>query len=120
MNKILLFLETVYIYYMFNHFKTDISIHHPFEKFLEDDFLKHPISTGVYESKICPLGNLVGKLFLIWSLVALFLDKKKFDKIHKIFIILLFIGSILLNMNAFMYMVPVFLLEIYLQYGGPI
>ena len=120
MNNILLFLETFYIYFMFNHFKTTISVHHPFENILYGDFFTHPISSGLYESKICPLGNLVGKLFLIWSLVALFLDKKRFDTIHRIFIVLLFIGSLLLNLNAFIYMVPVFLFEIYLQYGGPI
>ena len=33
----------------------------------------------------------------------LFFDKKRFDTIHKIFIILLFIGSLLLNLNAFIY-----------------
>lgn len=115
MNKILLFLETLYIYFMFNHFKTTISVHHPFENIVGGNFLAHPISTGLYESKICPFGNLVGKLFLIWTLAILFLDKKRFDTIHKIFIVLLFIGSLLLNLNAFIYMIPVFLYEFYLQ-----
>ena len=64
--------EASYIVYMYNFFKTSKSIHHPLEYYFADkplgEFLKHPIDTGEYENKICPLGNVSGWLIGLWIL----------------------------------------------------
>ena len=74
---ILSIIEGIYVYYMFNHFKTKISVHHPLEQYLflnGNCFLKHPISTGIYESKICSLGQIVGKLMIFWFIGRYFIS----------------------------------------------
>ena len=47
---------------MYNYFKTSVSFHNPVETLLNDkvfnNFFKHPIYSGNYESKICRFGNL--------------------------------------------------------------
>ena len=114
-NQILVsLLEGLYLYYMFNHFETKISINHPLEFIItgQHDFLKHPIATGIKESKICPLGNLVGKLAILWFLGRhLIKDNKKMIKINKILIGLLFFLSLLMNANAFIYILPIIFIE---------
>ena len=46
--------EAIYIFYMFNFFKTRYSVHFQWENTTQQySFLKHPIQTGKYESKIC-------------------------------------------------------------------
>ena len=54
-------LEVVYIIYMFVIFQTKYSIHHPLEYIMESklsNFFSHPISSDIYESKICSLVNI--------------------------------------------------------------
>ena len=111
-------IESIYLYFIFNHFKTTYSIHHPFEFLVaKHSFLKHPISTGLYESKICPFGNLVGKLAPIWFIGRYFIKNTKLrNKINTILISLLVICSFLMNMNAFIYVIPIIIFEMILKY----
>ena len=110
-------LESAYILFMFNYFKTTISIHHPLEGILTSgyNFLKHPIHTGIYENKICNFGNLIGFILPIWFIGRHLLKINKKKLINKIIIILLFVGSIIMNINAFAYLIPIFILEYYIQ-----
>tara|TARA_B100000073_G_C23412808_1_gene443924 strand:- start:213 stop:572 length:360 start_codon:yes stop_codon:yes gene_type:complete len=112
-------IEAIYIIYMYNYFKTTISIHHPFEYLINkqsmSDFIKHPVDSGFYENKICPLGNMAGWLLGIWVIIRGKLDlynKEVINKINKVFFILLLVLSLVMNLNAFIYMIPVFIYEL--------
>ena len=119
MNKIFFIsiIEAIYIYYMWNIFKTEKSFHNPLEIIIQKkniyNFVQHPISNGIYESKICPLGNLVSKILVIWIFLRLFLNKKIMLKYNKIIFITLFVCSLILNMNSFIYYIPIYLYEFY-------
>lgn len=115
-------IEAIYIIYMYNYFQTNISIHHPFEYILNNyslgHFLRHPIDTGIKESKICPLGNLAGWLLGIWVLLRHILeiyDSATIYKINKTFFLILLLSSLIMNLNAFVYMIPVFIYELILK-----
>lgn len=112
---ILSFIEGTYLFYMFSHFKTRYSIHHPLEYIYNKyDFIKHPISTGLYENKICDLGDLVSKLLFFWFIIRHFIKNNiLMNKINTLFIVLLFIGSLVMNMNAFIYILPIIIFEMY-------
>ena len=106
-------IESFYIYYMYNIFKTTLYFHHPLELVIQNshinNYFKHPISNEIYESKICPFGNLVGKVLAIWILLRIKL--LNIQKINYIIWIMVLIGSLVMNMNAFIYLIPVFIFE---------
>ena len=108
-------IEAFYIYFMYNIFKTNISFNHPLESILMEksinNYFKHPINSDIYENKICPFGKLVSKLLVIWIIIRNFINIKINKKINKIIFILVFIGSIIMNLNAFIYLIPVFIFE---------
>ena len=114
MNYIKLF-ESLYIIFMYNFFKTRYSIHHPFEYLINSQnmyqFFSHPIYSGKYENKICVFGKYVSVLLVLWIVF-----RKKY-KIHKKINTVIFstvlIGSLLMNLNAFIYMLPVFMYELW-------
>lgn len=125
MNKneffiILNIIEAFYILYMFNYFKTKYSVHLSWEYITQKhSFLRHPIKTGVYESKICPLGNLVGWLLPIWIFFRTYsyiykINSKYISILNYILWGVIFILSFFMNLNAFIYLIPVFILETYL------
>ena len=114
--NIISILEGFYILYMFNFFKTSVSFHHPFERILTSDissYLAHPIHTSRYENKICKFGHLVGFiLFLLFLYRGLYdIDYNDFQKY--LYFVMLF-GTIILNINSFIYMAPVFIYEYFL------
>ena len=124
MNKneffiILNIIEAFYILYMFNYFKTKYSVHLSWEYITQKhSFLRHPIKTGVYESKICPLGNLVGWLLPIWIFLRTYsyiykINSKYISILNYILWGVIFILSFFMNLNAFIYLIPVFILETY-------
>lgn len=106
-------IESFYLFYMFNYFKTKISFNHPFEYLIVNkyNFLKHPIRTTLYENKICILGNIVGKIAFIWFLGRYLIKSKNRKYINKLIFSLLFIVTLLLNFNAFIYILPIIFLE---------
>jgi hypothetical protein len=112
MNKDLLItiIESFYVIYMFNFFKTTLYIHHPFESlfFGLSNYLKHPIESSEYDSKICPLGNIVGYIF---GLLIIFRYLYK-NRINKLIILSLFFGTLLTNINSFIYFIPIFFYEL--------
>lgn len=113
---ILSIIEAFYILYMFNFFKTKYSIHFKWEQSIINyyNFIKHPIKTGKYESKICKLGNIVGYFLFFWIFLRIFIYNYPYIQfINKIIFILLIIGTIIMNLNAFLYIIPVFFIEFY-------
>ena len=112
--------EAIYIIYIYNFFKTSKSIHHPIEQKIQKNIsgmLKHPVKTGRYQSKICEFGkiNSYGLALLIF-----FRNKyrRKTKLINAIVVTIVAIISFILNMNAFIYLLPVFMIEgfYFLQY----
>ena len=115
---ILSIIEAIYICYMFNFFKTKYSVHFSWEYLTQHNwFLKHPIKTGKYESKICPLGNLVGWVLPIWIILRAYTYIYKINThlvliFNYIFWGLIFTLSFIMNLNAFIYLIPAFIIEI--------
>jgi len=105
-------LESVYLIYMYNFFETKYSFHHPFELFITGnfDYLKHPINSGVVESKICSFGkhaSYIGAMYLIVRLM--------FTQIYKLNTKIVFscmIISFFMNINSFIYLLPIFFVEL--------
>ena len=126
MDNRLLFtiIEAIYLVYMYNYFKTSVSFHNPVETLLNDkvfnNFFKHPIYSGNYESKICRFGNLVGFLLAIWVILRYYISKNFLDrkalveKINKLIFCIVLLGAIFLNFNAFIYYLPIFLYELFI------
>lgn len=130
MNKLTLrILASFYIWFMYTRFKTSLSIHHPLESLMTSgklsNWLSHPIHSGKYESKICPFGHLVGWLLPIVIILYSITEQgtcfrqndhyqKILRKLYKILWIAIFVVSAILNLNAWLYLVPVFVLEFHL------
>lgn len=114
-------IEALYLIYMFNFFKTTMAFHHPFEIFLTSfsEYVKHPIKTGLYENKICRFGNDISYIFAIYIILRFILYKTNSIKqnmlclINKTLIYVAFVVSLLMNMNAVIYLIPLLLLEYY-------
>ena len=117
---ILNIIEALYIVYMFNYFKTKYSLHLSWEYITQKhSFLKHPIQSGIYESKICPLGNLVGWLLPFWIFLRTYsylhkVNTKYIFILNCVFWSLIVILSFLMNLNAFIYFIPAIIIETYL------
>ena len=102
-------IESIYIFYMFSYFKTKTYIPHPLDYITSSTRLTKHNTTTNYESKICPLGNIIGYILPIWFIVRHSIENYK--KINTIIICLLFIGCLISNMNAFVYAIPIFMIE---------
>ena len=112
MNILTSLLESIYIWFMFTQFKTNYYISHPFDSITSNiPFIHHDTSSN-YQRKICPLGVMFGWLAPIWFLGRHFIQNNELQyNLNKILVITLFILSLLLNMNAFIYSIPIFILE---------
>ncbi len=104
-----------YVYYMLNDFKTSIYIHHPLEIWLQNqsisEYLKHPIGQKSYGSKVCSLGNIVGKLLAIFFVARINLNDKLKNRINNIIWTLILLGSLILNLNVFFYLLPAYFFD---------
>jgi hypothetical protein len=118
MNKIITVIEMGYIVYMWNYFKTKYSIHNLWETPLMNqipNFFKHTINTGNYESKICPLGNVAAFALALWVFFRDIIVKNslRLKKINIFIFSLVLVLSFAMNLNAFIYFIPVFIYEFY-------
>jgi hypothetical protein len=113
MNLLLSVLSGVYIIYMFNYFKTDIYLSHPFDIYINNvSFLNH----DERENHICSLGNLVGYFLAFWFIVRHFipfraLQKNILKKINILIFNTVLFGSFLTNMNAFVYFLTLYIID---------
>jgi len=113
MNLYLSVLSSIYIIYMFNYFQTDIYLSHPFDVYTRKvSFLNH----GQKSNPICSLGNIIGYLLAIWFIMRHFLlfTKKTLQKINTLILNGVLIGSLLTNMNAFVYFLPLYIIQKYI------
>lgn len=116
---LLQFVKGLYIIYMFNYFKTSYSIHHPWERLFTgniSNWLQHPIHSGQYENKICPFGKNAAFVIFLWFLAFYLLKNQKYPKIdliHKNIMILILLTCLVMNLNAFIYFLPVFILDLH-------
>ena len=116
-------IEIIYVYYMLNQFKTVYTVHHPLEYCFNDslpNYFKHPIGSYEYENKICPFGHFASKILMIYLIIRYFIfiyynEKNKLRKLNISILILTIIFS-LLNMNAFVYLIPYYFSEFYVSY----
>ncbi len=111
--KFITLLICVYLYYMFHHFKTTISFNHPYESILHTSlhqYFKHPIHSDKYENKICDFGKHSIFILIFYLLSTLYFQINK--KISFILTMITFLLS-LLNMNAVIYLIPFFIIELY-------
>ena len=109
-------LEAIYIIYMLRYFKTKYSFAHPLTYFNSDMFY-HPIGiSDVKESKICKFGHITSWYLAILLILRCILynnkliNKEIFLSINR----LIFFGVLsvsLLNLNAFIYLIPFFIIE---------
>lgn len=121
MNIFLTTIESVYLYYMFTLFKTTININHPLEKNIINnlsDYFKHPISNNKYENKICNFGKSGIKVLIIYLFTRLIIIKNSLVNINvmkNINISVMVITTLLslLNMNAFIYLIPFLIADHY-------
>jgi hypothetical protein len=110
MNLYLSFFLSIYIFYMFNYFQTSVYLSHPFDIYTNKiSFLTHTER----ENHICRLGNIIGYLLPIWLISRNFLSlsKNTLQKINNIILNSILIGSLLMNMNAFVYFLPLYIIE---------
>lgn len=107
-------IESIYLIYMFILFKTQYSIHHPYEHTLTgfNSFIKHPIKTRKYENKICMLGKVSAFLLSLWILLRKYIDIPCKDMMNKLFIWSFLLVSLLMNLNAFLYFIPIAYIEL--------
>ena len=111
--------QAIYVIYMMNYFKTKYSLAHPFSYF-ENKFLYHPIGKSEKPiCNICPLGNYGGFLIgiyviLRWVIFTNMKKKTKGVKLFSIFALLLVFMLSLLNFNAVVYLLPYFVMEVYI------
>jgi len=129
-NRILIsILEGFYVIFMWNYFKTKYSFHNIWEAPLMNrhdmpKFIKHNVNTGIYENKICPMGNLAGYLLGAWILLRenfiysvkekhLIISKRKIKQLNKMLFIIVAVLSFIMNLNAFIYLIPVFIYELF-------
>ena len=115
LNTILPIFEAIYIFYMFRIFKTTKFFHHPLEIFLQkttfNDWMKHPISDESYSNKICPFGNMMGIVLAGWILYVKYYPSPNILVLNNIVLISAAIISLITNLNAFIYLIPCFIIE---------
>ena len=123
-NLLISIIESIYIIYMLNYFKTNIALDHGFilnilkNIGIESDFIKHYHSPNTYKiegapiNMVCPLGNLVAWLMAGFFILRNYIPFLK--KMNKPVIILLFIGS-WMNINVLVYLLPIFICEMFLK-----
>lgn len=126
MNNIFYYslVESLYILYMYNLFKTKNFVHNPLEIFLQNtifkdnDTMKHQIKQVQYSSKICKFGKFVSVILVILIYLRYYAivnnNYKNLTFLTKLSLILIIMFSFILNMNAFVYLIPVFIYEIYI------
>ena len=109
-------IESIYIIYILCFFKTKINFAHPITYF-NNSFFYHPIGKINNERNlICPFGHLMAYIVVIFILTRCFftltMKQNYFKKYHYNILIIGILLSIM-NFNAFIYLLPVFLFEYY-------
>lgn len=122
-------IEAIYVLYMLRYFKTTVSFSYAkstrllykiaYNLDIDKNYVAHPDKSSIEsESHICNFGQDVSiliSLFFLLRAIMLYYNKKWYWKFNTVVILSIFILSFL-NMNAFVYLLPVFITEIYVMY----
>ena len=107
------FIQSIYIIYILNFFKTRYSFAHPFFNF-SLDYFKHPIGINkIPILNVCKFGQ-DASWFLVIFLIVRSLFVNKYTKKISIFVLIITILLSLLNFNVVIYLIPYFIIEIFL------
>jgi len=111
--------ESIYVIYILNYFKTRYSLAHPLTYF-DSKLLYHPIGKSEKPiCNICKLGNYGAYLISLFVLIRMIIltqfndqsTKKMVKTFSYIVLVIVFMLS-LLNFNALLYLSPYFIAEI--------
>jgi len=102
-------LETIYLLYMFLFFKTRIDFN--IFSSSENWWFKHLVGKE-YGLRICPFGRIAIFVLIFILLIRNYINVPNY--ILNIILIISFLVS-LMNMNAIAYLIPIWLIEIYIQ-----
>ena len=113
-------LEAVYVVYIMNFFKTRYSLAHPFTYF-ENKLLYHPIGKSDKAiCTICPLGNWGSVAIAIYIILRWIIFSNSSNKttitnlrLFSLFTLTLVLLLSFLNFNAVVYLIPYFIVEMY-------
>jgi len=110
--------EVIYLFYMYFLFKTNVSFSSAiFNKDVQNSgsFFIH--DTNNYENKICGFGKIMAIVAIILAFVRL-AYKNSDSIIYKtiIFDLICISLAFLMNLNAFIYIIPLIICEIYIIY----
>jgi len=111
--------ESLYLYYMYFLFKTEYC----FNNALLDNqiqkigpFFVH--NTGTLENKICPFGKFMAIIAIILAWIRLLvLDNPKVIQYSLLFGSICAFLAFLMNTNAFLYIIPLIINELYIVYS---
>ena len=114
--KYISIVEAVYIIFTYNFYKTRYSIHHPFEYFFTGNLgiFKHPVYSGKYENKVCVFGSFISFIGAGLLLYRGFNPANELTKPAFYIANTWLVGALLMNLNAFIYFIPVYLTELYI------
>ena len=82
------------------------------------NFFKHTINTNHYESKICPLGNVSAYALAIWIIlrdIGQFKKNKMIRKLNKVIFLFTAAVSFTMNLNSFIYLLPIYYYELMMK-----
>ena len=111
-------LHALYIIYVLNYFKTRYNFAHPITYFT-NSLIHHPIGmSSVPKSKVCRLGKILSwYLALFIFLRGVLLEKKLFVSLIKkvsLVVLVLAITMSMMNFNVVLYLIPHFIIEVYI------
>lgn len=112
--------ESIYLLYMYFIFKTNYSFNSAiFNKQTQNinSFFIH--DTNKYENKICLFGKLMAIIAIILAFIRLYLISNNSNNLEIktktiIFDLICLILALLMNLNAFIYIIPIIICEIYI------
>ena len=108
MRLLISIIESIYIVYMFNYFKTDVYFNHPFDLFTKKMKL---MDHSNKENHVCIIGNITGYILALWFIGRNFMSNTIDQKYNQMIINIVFLGSLISNTNAFVYFLPIYLIE---------
>ena len=116
MNKIKNLFISFYLVYIMCFFKTKLCFNTIWNKKIQANYdyklLKHSIDDNLLSNKVCPFGHIISILFAIWIYFRICIKNQKWRTyINNTLWIIYILGGLLLNLNVFIYILPVFLID---------
>lgn len=110
--------EVVYLFYMYFIFETSYNFSSAiFDKNTQDMGYFFVHNTSNYENKICGFGKLMAIIAIILAFIRLNTNSV-FTYENIIFDLICLILALSMNLNAFIYIIPILLCEIYIIYNN--